>query len=127
MADIVQHMKNIEIGEREDKWVWSVTASGEFALKDTYKTTSDKKASVALYNVVWSTTTSQSIHLSHGWLCGEGSKLCRRCIYDLGVVQSKRCVLCWRAQETENHLFCSCFVVKQVRSSLLHKAGYQRT
>lgn len=122
--DIMEHIKEYEI-EGEDEWVWTPTITGEYTMKDTYEAIRTMKEPVFWPGIAW---YAQRIP-RHSFISGLALSNCLKTLMKMeqwGVVQSSRCVLCWKGREDEKHLFFKCQFYRSVWKELLRKAVYGR-
>lgn len=97
---------------------------GEYTLRDTYEHMWNTNAPFESHSLVWYAHKNPR-HFFISWMTLLGGLKTLEKMKQCGVIESDKCVLCWRDTATENPLH-KCRYLRKVWTMLLKKMIFQR-
>ncbi|XP_022031565.1 uncharacterized protein LOC110932546 [Helianthus annuus] len=107
-------LENVQLADRNDKWEWTSSSSGEFSVKVVKRLLYSDLEAVNCYVMDWCQWTPAKCN-THAWRTEmdkipTGEALRKRNIQ----IEDTLCPLCRLDEETTDHLFISCYIASSV-------------
>ncbi|GJU56973.1 RNA-directed DNA polymerase, eukaryota [Tanacetum coccineum] len=113
-TSLLENLEGVTLPQMHDRWVWSLTGSGEFSVASARRYIDDHMLPDVSSKTTWLKVVPIKINV-HAWKVKLDSFPTRFNLSRRGLdIQSILCPICGKAAETTSHIFFTCSMIRDI-------------